>query len=217
LKRKWIIITFILSVFLGGLKASPALAAKGDWSLSLLEKISIFRSNEHYSMTILVNNFLSLAEPSEYILPSDLVENHQPEIWELANQLTKGLDTEKEKSQVIFEWVATNISYDTEAYFQVPQNPRYYSSLETLHTKIALCSGYANLNAALHRAIGIEAKVVYGEGHAWNEVKISGEWQEQDPTYASGGLDIKNELFIKNYNERYFSSVDLKREGIFPW
>jgi transglutaminase-like putative cysteine protease len=217
LNRKWIIITLILSVLIGGLKASPVLATKGDWSLSIFEKLGLYRSNEHYSMTIVVNSVLSLAETSEYILPSALVENHQPEIKELAYQLTKGLKTEHDKSMAIFKWVATNITYDAEAFFQVPQNPRYYSALETLKTKVALCSGYANLNAALHRAIGMEARVVYGEGHAWNEVKISGEWQEQDPTYASGGLDLQNELFIKKYSDHYFTNVDLRREGVFPW
>jgi transglutaminase-like putative cysteine protease len=217
LKRKWIIITITLTFLIGGLKASPVFASNGDLSQSLLQKFSLFRTNEHFAFTRIVNSILSFTDVSEYILPSKLVQSHHPEIQELATELTMGLKTNEDKSKAIFKWVASNISYDAESYFRDPSNPRYYSSLETLRDKQALCSGYANLNAALHRSIGIEARVVYGEGHAWNEVKISNSWIEQDPTYASGGLDMNNKSFIPQFNEQYFSSVDLRREGIFPW
>jgi transglutaminase-like putative cysteine protease len=216
LKRKWIIITLLLTFIIGGLKSSPVLASIGDWPLTFLEKVSLKRSSENISLTTIVDSLISLSE-SHFLLPSNLVESHHPEIVQLANELTLGLSTEEEKSRSIFLWVASNISYDTEAYFRDPLNPRYYSSLETLEKRVALCSGYAHLNAALHRAIGIEAKVVYGEEHAWNEVKIAGEWLEQDPTYGSGGLNIEKQLFIPQLNVEYFSSVDLRKEGEFPW
>jgi transglutaminase-like putative cysteine protease len=211
------IITITLTFLIGGLKASPVFASKGDWSQNLLEKVSLYRTNDHFAFTRMVNSILSFTDVSEYILPSKLVQSHHPEIQQLATELTTGLKTDEERSKAIFKWVASNISYDAETYFRDPTNPRYYSSLETLRNKQALCSGYANLNAALHRSVGIEARVVYGEGHAWNEVKISDIWLEQDPTYASGGLDMNNKLFIPQFNEQYFSDVDLRREGIFPW
>jgi transglutaminase-like putative cysteine protease len=211
------IITITLTFLIGGLKASPVFASKGDWSQNLLEKVSLYRTNDHFAFTRMVNSILSFTDVSEYLLPSKLVQSHHPEIQKLATEITMGLKTNEEKSKAIFKWVASNITYDTESYFDDPSNPRYYSSLETLRDKQALCSGYANLNAALHRSIGIEAKVVYGEGHAWNEVKISDSWQEQDPTYGSGGLDMNKKVFIPQFNEHYFSSVDLRREGIFPW
>jgi transglutaminase-like putative cysteine protease len=211
------IITITLTFLIGGLKASPVFASKGDWSQNFLKKVSLYRTNDFFTLTTVVKLILSYAEVSEYILPSKLVQSHHPEIQQLANELTIGLKTDEEKSKAIFNWVASNISYDTESYFRDPTNPRYYSSLETLRNKQALCSGYANLNAALHRSVGIEARVVYGEGHAWNEVKISNSWQEQDPTYGSGGLDMNNKSFIPQFNEQYFSSADLRREGIFPW
>jgi transglutaminase-like putative cysteine protease len=211
------IITITLTFLIGGLKASPVFASKGDWSQNLLEKVSLYRTNDYFTFTRMVNSILSFTDVSEYLLPSKLVQSHHPEIQKLATEITMGLKTNEEKSKAIFKWVASNITYDAESYFHDPSNPRYYSSLETLRDKQALCSGYANLNAALHRSVGIEAKVVYGEGHAWNEVKISDSWQEQDPTYGSGGLDMNKKVFIPQFNEDYFSSVDLRREGIFPW
>lgn len=211
------IITITLTFLIGGIKASPVFASNGYWSQNLLEKVSLYRTIDHFGFTTMVNSILSFTDGSEYILPSKLVQSHHPEIQQLADELTMGLKTDEEKSRAIYKWVASNISYDTESYFSDPTNPRYYSSLETLRNKQALCSGYANLNAALHRSVGIEVRVVYGEGHAWNEVKISDRWQEQDPTYGSGGLDMNNKSFIPQFNEQYFSSADLRREGIFPW
>ncbi|MHC0038409.1 transglutaminase domain-containing protein [Pseudoneobacillus sp. C159] len=217
MKRKWMIFIVTISFLIGGLQASPVLASKGNWTLSLLEKVSLYRSNQHFGLTNFVQSVISFSDKSEYLLPSALVQNNHPEIIQLAREITAGLKTDKEKSMAIFLWVTSNIEYDAKGYFKDPENPRYYSSLETLRTKVALCSGYAHLNAALHRAVGIESKVVYGEGHAWNEVKISGSWQEQDPTYGSGGLNMVKKTFVPQVNMEYFSSADLQKEGVFPW
>jgi transglutaminase-like putative cysteine protease len=217
LKRKWMAFIMTIIFLIAGLQASPVLASKGDWTLSILEKISLFRSNQHYGVTKILHSVVSLSEKSEYLLPSAMVESHHPEIQQLAREITAGLKSDQDKSMAIYLWVTSNIVYDAEGYFKDPENPRYYSSLETLRTKVALCSGYAHLNAALHRAVGIESKVVYGEGHAWNEVKISGLWQEQDPTYGAGGLNMEEETFIPQLKVEYFSMADLRKEGVFPW
>ena len=92
-----------------------------------------------------------------------------------------------EKTKAIHDWVAKNIAYDV-AQLDSKQ-PREYSAVETLHNKSAVCNGYANLTAALNRAIGIKAQVAYGtvtheDGtkveHAWNETFIDGSWISQD-------------------------------------
>jgi transglutaminase/protease-like cytokinesis protein 3 len=86
-----------------------------------------------------------------------------------------------------------------------------------LNSKLAMCMGYSRLNAALHRAAGIEAKVVFGEGHAWNEIKINGKWQTQDTTYAAGFLNEVSQTFIKQYMPLYFSKTDVMKEGEYDW
>jgi transglutaminase/protease-like cytokinesis protein 3 len=217
LKRKWILVTFIFVLFIGGLGSTPVFASKDNLPLTFLEKLSLNRSYENYQLTKVINTTVAVFTQSEFLLPSDLVESHQPEIKKLAYELTTGKKTDEEKSKALFLWVVNNISYDAEEYFADPENPRYYSSLETLQNKKALCSGYANLNAALHRSIGLEAKVVYGEGHAWNEVKLDGKWQEQDPTYGSGVIDLKKEIFVPTVKKNYFDNADLRKEGEFPW
>lgn len=217
MKGKCIIFTFLIFFLVGASQSSPVMASKEEWSQKLLKKVSLYRTEKNSAFTIFANSIISLTGKSQFILPSSLVQSNQPEIVQLATNLTKGLKTDKEKSNALFTWVASNVTYDAEAYFNNPANPRYYSAMETLQNRVALCSGYAHLNAALHRAIGVEAKVVYGEGHAWNEVKILGKWQEQDPTYGSGGLNMDKQIFIPQFKEQYFVSVDLRREGEFPW
>jgi transglutaminase-like putative cysteine protease len=217
MRRKWIIITLFLTLLVGGLKSYPVRASKGEESLTFLEEIALLRTDSNIAFTKIANSFISIWKSSPYLLPSRQVQSHHPEIEKLAAELTEGLHTDTEKSKAIYTWVASNIVYDVESYYENPENPRFYSSLETLKNKVALCSGYAHLNAALHRAIGIKTKVVYGEGHGWNEIYLSGRWQEQDPTYGSGGILEDKQEFIPEFNEKYFSSVDQIREGEFPW
>ncbi|HCA20745.1 MAG TPA: hypothetical protein DEO87_00010 [Lachnospiraceae bacterium] len=51
----------------------------------------------------------------------------------------------------------------------------------------AVCSGYAEAMALLLTYSGVECKIVIGsskdENHAWNLVKISGDWYHLDPTW----------------------------------
>ena len=76
----------------------------------------------------------------------------------------------------------------------------------------ALCGGYARTLAALLETVGIEAEVVRMAGvHAWNQVKINGEWYNCDLTndsdFIAEGLACPH--FLKsnsddcNYTKRY--------------
>ncbi|MEX1030769.1 MAG: transglutaminase domain-containing protein [Paenibacillaceae bacterium] len=77
------------------------------------------------------------------------------------------------------------------------------------------CDGYARLNIALHRAVGIKAKLIIGSAidiesgqswtdellkvpnHAWNEVFIDGRWITHDPTWDAGYIGSDN-LYVRN-------------------
>lgn len=159
-----------------------------------------------------------MAEGSPYLLPSQPIQSEDQQIVKLVNELTAGHYSSLEKSKAIFIWVAQNITYDVETFYS---NKNYYldhpDAIEVLNSKLAMCMGYSRLNAALHRAAGIEAKVVFGEGHAWNEIKINGKWQTQDTTYAAGFLNEASQTFIKQYMPHYFSKADFKKEGEYDW
>lgn len=156
-----------------------------------------------------------LTDGDPYLLSSFMVQSNNPEIVALAQNITKGKTTAVDKSHAIFEWVAKNISYN--APLINDPNPPLYSALQTYESRDVLCTGYADLSAALHRAVGIEAKVVYGDNHAWNEVYLNGVWQIEDPTYGSGFINANTGAFVHSYQPAYFYKSDSHEQGIYPF
>jgi len=156
-----------------------------------------------------------LTEGNPYLLPSDMVQSNDPTLIALAQNITSGKSTDTEKSRAIFEWVAKNIDYN--APLVNSANPPLYSALQTYQSRVVLCSGYADLSAALHRAVGIEAKVSYGENHAWNEIMLNGTWKSEDPTFGSGFINARTNKFVSSYQPAYFSKTDKHKEGEYPW
>ena len=156
----------------------------------------------------------------KYLLPSGLVESDSEEIINLAGEITKDAKNDMERIKLIHKWVATNIAYDTEAYFS--GNSGNYSALETLHGKKAVCNGYARLTAALCRAVGIRTKIISGvsihanmgetwddadttrSNHAWNEVFVDGRWVVMDTTWDAGYVNFSTHKFTFRYTTQYF-------------
>lgn len=153
-----------------------------------------------------VNNTLNM--DVAYLAPSDSVQSDSTEIINLAKDITKEYATDYEKTKAIHDWVTQNIAYDTETYFSV--GAKAYTSLEALHGKKAQCNGYANLLAALNRAIGLPTKIIIGpvlrEGiwldHAWNEVFVDNRWVIQDSTWNAGY--VNGQTFSFNPHHKYF-------------
>lgn len=165
----------------------------------------------------------------EFLLASDLIQSDSEEIIKLAEDITSGYINEYDKSVAIHDWLCKNIAYDTVALFS--DNVNNYSALETLHKKMAVCNGYSRLNAALHRAVGIPTRLVYGVAdksgifkesvnHAWNEVYLDGKWLVQDATWDAGGILLETQRFYFQYTRKYLFpdeitfSVDHKKVEI---
>jgi transglutaminase-like putative cysteine protease len=210
--RKVFLLLFMIVVALGILPTTIKLVGP------LTSKISLVRTDINPYRNAFANTLIEIAEKSPYLLPSQPIPSEDPQIVELAKDLTAGKDSALEQSRAIFTWVAQNILYDVDTLIN---NEYFYldhpDAVEALNSKLAMCMGYSRLNAALHRAAGIEAKVVFGEGHAWNEIKIKGKWQTQDPTYAAGFLIEGSQTFIKAFSPLYFSKTDVKKEGEYAW
>jgi hypothetical protein len=147
-----------------------------------------------------------------FLLPEQYVESDSPEIIELASNIVLGLNTDRDKTLAIHDYVATHIAYDTAAYFN--NNIHEYSALETLKDRKAVCNGYANLITALNRAVGIKTKYVSGtawssesevsQKHAWNETYIDGRWLTQDATFDAGYIEEGEKKFRFRMSHRYF-------------
>lgn len=190
----------------------PLTYTVGDVILNLDE---YYNGKANDPNTVLGYAEYNLTDGDPYLEPSYMVQSNNPTLLTLAQHITAGKQTAAEKSRAIFEWVAKNIAYNAPLVNAV--NPPIYSALQTYQTRDVLCTGYADLSAALHRAIGIDAKVVYGQNHAWNEIKLNGVWQTEDPTYGSGYIDANTNQFVFSYHPAYFYKSDKQEEGVYPW
>ncbi|MBT5876191.1 MAG: hypothetical protein HOH43_22375 [Candidatus Latescibacteria bacterium] len=135
----------------------------------------------------------------------------------LTAYLIRPARTDDERIRAIYRWVTHNIAYDAGRLAGgVIFNVR---APEVLKHRQALCGGYASLIEAMASAAGIETEVVIGhsrgydyagqfpEGqeilHAWNAVKINGQWMLLDATWGSGYLD-ESGVFVRAFREHYF-------------
>lgn len=147
-----------------------------------------------------------------FLLPSGSVQSDSDDILSLAKSITAGLSTDLERSKKIHDWVASGIRYDL-----TDERPAM-DAVGTLKTQQAQCSGYATLTAALHRAIGIRAKIIEGRAdsdgvaaaendppHVWNEVLIGSRWVTEDTTFDAGSVDTRTWKFIPQLSEDYFN------------
>lgn len=151
----------------------------------------------------------STAEDKRDLLPSRGVESDAPEIIELAQEMTAGITTDREKAKAVYDYVTKNVSYDVGKL----RNKEFEwddSALKTLDLKTGVCQDYSYLAIALFRAVDMEARFIEGTSlggfwpanHAWVEVMVDGEWLTMDPTWGSGY--IEKDQFVASYTDEYF-------------
>lgn len=113
-------------------------------------------------------------------------------------------------AKAVHDFVADRIAYDAPAYFE-----HRMTSVEpeaVLSDRKTVCAGYANLFTAIAQAAGLEVVTIIGkargfrsdgmgEGHAWNAVRLGGQWHLIDTTWDAGYVDT---AFHKRYRTTYF-------------
>lgn len=135
----------------------------------------------------------------------------------LTRSLIQGAGNDREKSRALFRWIAEHINYDIESYRRNIHRPR--TAQQVFIDRMAVCDGYAALFSEMARIAGLEVETIVGHSkrfdaekgwivnaepdHAWNAVKIDGQWRLLDVTWGSGYIDEHNQ-FIKKYQEYYF-------------
>jgi len=147
---------------------------------------------------------------NRYQAPSAYVDSNNPEIIKLAESLVTQDMNDMQKLQAIHDWVAGNIAYDYKAY--LAGENKLVTASETIKTRSGICRDYAFVTAALARATGIPARVVYGQAdgngqwtsqlHAWNEVMVDGRWVSMDTTWDAGY--VKDNQFVPALSKKYF-------------
>ena len=116
------------------------------------------------------------------------------DVEKLGLALTQNVEKENDKACHIFQWIRTNIKYDSEAYRRNKKRINA-TTADVLKRREAVCLGYSQLFAEMCQAAGLNAMVIDGyskqgaippdmeEGdHAWNAVQIDVQWYLVDVT-----------------------------------
>jgi len=121
--------------------------------------------------------------PEKYTSSSRTTAFEEPgKYTELAMNIIADTDSELEKTYKLFEYVSTNIIYET-SYSETWRTPT-----NVLETMDGDCTDKSILLVTLFQEAGIESYVVYGgeseyaNQHAWVVVNVDNEWFEMDST-----------------------------------
>ncbi|NRF90101.1 Ig-like domain-containing protein [Paenibacillus frigoriresistens] len=114
----------------------------------------------------------------------------------LSTILTQGMnDFQKEKA--IHDWIEANLAYDT----TLVQHSAYAG---LFGNKKTVCQGYALLAYKMLKEAGIENKIIEGLAgttlHAWNLVKLDGNWYHLDTTWDDPVPDVAGRIIYDHFN-----------------
>jgi len=185
-----------------------------------------------------VNSATDESEAEEYLIPEkpssatpgfpeldkyakNIPAQSEPSLENLAASLISHASNDLEKTRLIFTWIATHIAYDDNGF-----NTGNYSDTKAesvLRNRVSVCQGYSDLFLALGKLAGLEIVTItgYSKGityspgstltdtdHAWNAVKIDGQWKLFDVTWAAGyGKGVNGRLVtVMQFNDYWFDT-----------
>lgn len=115
---------------------------------------------------------------------------------DVKNEIIKENMTDYEKELAIHDYIVSNFEY-----VSGDEKESYYNVVDFVNTKIGYCEAYAYSFAILATLAGLENQMVFGTGnginHAWNAVKLDGEYYYVDTTYDDGSET--SDIIIYNY------------------
>ena len=106
----------------------------------------------------------------------------------IIKQITNDSMSDYEKEVAIHDYIVNNTSYDADNLATNTLPDYAYTAYGVLVKKKAVCEGYSEATKLLCNLAGIECEIVRGSSsdynlHAWNIVKIDGDWYMLDTTY----------------------------------
>lgn len=133
----------------------------------------------------------------------------------IVDSITNATMTQREKATAIHNWMCQNIQYD--------YSFSHYTVKGAIDEGLAVCQGYAETFEKLCKIAGIECEMVTGTvnpsierkvnidgrtvfiyaagsgGHAWNQVKVDGQWYQVDVTWDDGYEQLTSKGYITEF------------------
>lgn len=143
-------------------------------------------------------------------------EETQKQIDASVEELLAGIsirDSDYAKAKYVFEILVQNVDYDASA--ENNQN-----IISAFLNRATVCQGYACATQYLLRLLGIQSVIVTGnangESHAWNLVRLDGNYYYMDTTWGNSRYldsDSQMEKYV-NYNYLAITSEEISRTHI---
>lgn len=131
-----------------------------------------------------------------------------------AVKLTESATSDRERAEILYTWIGSNIKYDddkAETVLHGDENSKMPDggAICAFENKSGICFDKACLYVAMARSINLKVRLIGGQafdgeqyvGHAWNQVYLNDEnmWINVDPTFYDGGNYFDSNLF-NNHN-----------------
>jgi len=134
-----------------------------------------------------IDNGLQYISDSESSLrdPIDTLEDKMA--WILDTQLEPGM-SEYEIALTLHDWIVAHVAYDYDYLdTDIPTSEYGVGGEAAIMDGWAVCHGYAQSFEWLLEEAGMEVRYVTGYNHAWNLVKVDGDWYHFDLTWDDTG------------------------------
>lgn len=127
-----------------------------------------------------------------YLMTPEQAAFVEMNVQEIINKISKDSMTEVEKVRAVNDYIVANTAYTDQT------NSSPHSAYTVLAEHGGVCQGYALLAHSMLQKLGIETKYIVGyvgkEGHAWNLVKLDGQWYHLDTTWNDPVPDRKGAI-----------------------
>lgn len=118
----------------------------------------------------------------DYTPQEDVILEKQTQIEKAADDWKKEFNLSEEMDDYIKALIIHDAIVSKTAYMETPSNQSEYTIEGVFLNGEAVCQGYALAYNYLCSKVGLEAKYVHTNDHAWNIVKIDDHWYHVDPT-----------------------------------
>lgn len=154
--------------------------------------------------------------------PSGMAD-YDREIYDAAQTVIDKIITNSmndfEKENAVYNWLVNSVDYDwTHQDIMVETSRDSYGPYGGLVNHSAVCLGYATTFQLLMDMTGVECVTVVGAAvhntgdHAWNLVRLDGNWYGVDPSWDASGREQ-----AENYEWQYFNMTDQELIEMRQW
>ena len=165
----------------------------------------------YYSGTMEVGYYTNAAQEAEL----------DAAIEKLLADLNLEGSSDYQKIAQVYTYICDNIAYDYDNLYDSSYLLKY-TAYAALMNKTAVCQGYATLFYRLMLELGIDCRVIAGDGggaHGWNIVELDGLYYNVDSTWDAGNYNFF--WFMKNFwdfgsHERYMEYDTIAFHNEYP-